>query len=138
MQRSFVAGAVALCLALSAAAFADESDKKYPDITIKDLKAAIQKNKVTVIDANGSESYRDGHIPGAIDFESTEKDLAKVLPRDKDALIVAYCGGPQCMAYKAAAKKAVAMGYTNVRHLSAGISGWKSAGEKTEKADKVS
>ena len=53
---------------------------------------------------------------------------------NKDALIVAYCGGPQCMAYKAAAKKAVALGYTNVKHLSAGISGWKDAGEKVEKA----
>jgi rhodanese-related sulfurtransferase len=38
------------------------------------------------------------------------------------------------MAYQAAAAKAVAMGYTNVKHLTAGISGWKDAGEKVEKA----
>jgi len=38
------------------------------------------------------------------------------------------------MAYKTAAKKAVALGYTNVKHFSAGISGWTSAGEKVEKA----
>jgi rhodanese-related sulfurtransferase len=136
MQRSLVVGLVALCLALSAAAVAvaDDAAKKYPDIAIKDLKAAIQSKAVTVIDVNGTDSYRDGHIPTAINFEAAEKDLAKVLPKDKDALIVAYCGGPQCQAYQAAAKKAVAMGYTNVKHLSAGISGWKSAGEKTEKA----
>ena len=36
--------------------------------------------------------------------------------------------------YKTAAEKAVALGYTNVKHLSAGISGWKEAGEKVEKA----
>jgi rhodanese-related sulfurtransferase len=53
------------------------------------------------------------------------------LPADKNALVVAYCGGPSCNAYTAAAKKAKALGYTNVKHLSAGISGWKAAGEKT-------
>lgn len=140
MRTSFQFGLLTLCVALSAAAVlaadAPKAPEKYPypDVSIKELKSAMAKNEVTIIDANGSDSYRDGHIPGAIDFEAKEKDLAKVLPKDKDALIVAYCGGPQCMAYQAAAKKAVAMGYTNVKHLSAGISGWKSAGEKVEKA----
>ena len=59
--------------------------------------------------------------------------FATLLPKDKNALIVAYCGGPKCMAYKQAAKKAEALGYKNVKHLSAGIAGWKEAGEKTEK-----
>jgi rhodanese-related sulfurtransferase len=37
------------------------------------------------------------------------------------------------MAYKQAATAAEKLGYKNVKHLSAGISGWKDAGEKTEK-----
>ena len=136
MRRSFTGGILAICVALLAAAvWAEEkSTSQYPDISIKDLKSVLEKKSVTVIDANGSESYRDGHIPGAIDFEATGAKIEKFLPRDKDALIVAYCGGPQCMAYKAAAKKAVELGYTNVKHLSAGISGWKAAGEKVAKA----
>ena len=136
MVRTYVAGLAGLCLLLSAAfVLADDSAKKpYPDISIKELKSAIEKNKVTVIDVNGTDSYKEGHIPGAINFEDKGEQLEKVLPKDKDALIVAYCGGPQCNAYQAAAKKAVAMGYTNVKHLSAGISGWKGAGEKVEKA----
>jgi rhodanese-related sulfurtransferase len=136
MRRSFFGGVLAICVALSAAALwaEEKSASQYPDIGIKDLKTAIEKKTVTVIDANGSESYRDGHIPGAIDFEATGDKIEKILPKDKDALIVAYCGGPQCMAYKAAAKKAVDLGYTNVKHLSAGISGWKAAGEKVAKA----
>ena len=135
-KRSLVLGLAALFVTLSAVsmAAADDAAKKYPDIAIKDLNAAIEKKQVTVIDANGTDSFNEGHIPTAINFEAAEKDLAKVLPKDKDALIVAYCGGPQCNAYQAAAKKAVAMGYTNVKHLPAGISGWKSAGEKVEKA----
>jgi rhodanese-related sulfurtransferase len=40
------------------------------------------------------------------------------------------------MAYQAAAKAAKKLGYTNIKHLSAGISGWKEAGEKTEKSEK--
>ena len=57
------------------------------------------------------------------------------MPADKNALIVAYCGGPKCSAYKRAADLASKLGYKNVKHMSAGISGWKKAGEKTEKAN---
>ena len=72
-------------------------------------------------------------VSTAIDYEANSEKIKDVLPESKDALIVAYCGGPQCGAYKTAVKAAVALGYTNVKHLTAGISGWKDAGEKTEK-----
>jgi rhodanese-related sulfurtransferase len=48
-------------------------------------------------------------------------------------LIVAYCGNPSCPAYRAAAEAAKKLGYKNIKHLSAGIMGWRDAGEKTEK-----
>jgi rhodanese-related sulfurtransferase/copper chaperone CopZ len=108
----------------------------FPDISIADLKKAIEEKKATVIDVNGSKSFEKGHVPGAHDFASIKADLATKLPKEKDALIVAYCGGPQCSAYKSAAKAAKELGYTNVKHLSAGISGWTKAGEKTEAAKK--
>ncbi len=114
---------------LAASAMAAE----YPDISIADLKTAIAEKKVVVIDVNGSDSYKAGHVPGAIDFDSKGDTLATALPADKGALVVAYCGGPSCNAYKAAAKKATELGYTNVKHLSAGISGWKNANESLEK-----
>jgi rhodanese-related sulfurtransferase len=127
-----LASAIAFMLCAALVARADE-DKAAPDISITDLKKAIEDKKVTVIDVNGTDSFKSGHIPTAIDYEANAEKLKEVLPKEKDALIVAYCGGPACGAYKAAAKAAVAMGYTNVKHLSAGISGWKSAGEKVEK-----
>ena len=122
-------------IALSATAFLAFSvfAGQYPDISITDLKAAIAAKKVTLIDANGPESWQKGHIPGAVDFSKHEKNLAKVLPADKNALVVAYCGGPKCSAYQAAAKAAEKLGYKNVKHLSAGISGWQAAGESTER-----
>ena len=106
---------------------------EYPDISINELKSAIVHKQVTVIDVNGSDSYKEGHIPGAIDFQSVKADLATKLPTDKSALVVAYCGGPTCGAYAAAAKAASELGYTNVKHLSAGISGWKDAHAPLEK-----
>ncbi len=120
---------IALALSMFAAsAMAAE----FPDISIADLKKAIAEKKVVVIDVNGSGSYAKGHIPGAVDFASTGGDLSSALPSNKDALVVAYCGGPSCSAYKKAAQKAADLGYTNVKHLSAGISGWKKQGEQLE------
>lgn len=122
-------------LTLLAALFLAVSAKagEYPDISIAELKAAIASGKVTVVDVNGSDSWKRGHIPGALDFDQAKDSFSKSLPKDKKALVVAYCGGPKCKAYQAAAKAAEKLGYKNVKHLSAGISGWKDAGEKTEK-----
>jgi rhodanese-related sulfurtransferase len=106
---------------------------EYPDISIAELKKAIADKAVTVLDVNGATSYKNGHVPTAIDYRSNKADIASKLPADKGALIVAYCGGPSCSAYTAAANAAKELGYTNVKHLSAGISGWLQAGEATEK-----
>lgn len=105
---------------------------EFPDISVADLKKAIAEKKAVVIDVNGSDSYKEGHVPSALNYDSVEKSLKDKLPADKKALVVAYCGGPGCNAYTRAAKAAKELGYTNVKHLSAGISGWKAAGEKTE------
>ena len=109
---------------------------EYPDLSIKDLQAAIKDGKVAVIDVNGACSFKKGHIPTAIHFSSSQKELSNLLPKDKKTLIVAYCGGPGCSAYKRGAAAAEKLGYTNVKHLSAGISGWKKAGAELEKAKK--
>jgi rhodanese-related sulfurtransferase len=105
----------------------------FADISTAELTKAIAAKQVTPIDCNGSDSFAGGHIPGAIDFATHGKDLAAHLPKDKAALVVAYCGGPYCSAYKAGAQAAQALGYTNVRHYSAGISGWIEAGAAVAK-----
>ncbi|MEZ5300594.1 MAG: rhodanese-like domain-containing protein [Verrucomicrobiales bacterium] len=110
---------------------------EYEDISISDLKKEIEKGKVIIIDVNGSQSYAKGHIPGAIDYASKKGELEELLKdKDKDTLVVAYCGGPSCSAYKSGAKAAEKLKFKNIKHLSAGISGWLQAGEKTEKAEK--
>lgn len=103
------------------------------DITISELEEAIKAKKVFVIDVNGTKSFENGHIPTAINFQKSKEELASVLPSDKDTLIVAYCGGPKCGAHAKATKAAKKLGYTQVKHLSAGISGWKDAKKEVEK-----
>ncbi len=122
---------VAFCATLLVAAAVQAGP--YPDITISELKSAMAARQVTIIDVNGTESWKQGHIPGAVDYATAKGKLESVLPKDKGALVVAYCGGPRCQAYQAAAKAAKQLGYTNVKHLVAGISGWEQAGEKVEK-----
>ena len=119
--------AVALCAITAQAG-------EFPDISVAEVKAAVESKKATIIDVNGSDSFKAGHVPGAVDFQATKGDLAKVLPADKSALVIAYCGGPTCGAYAAAAEAAKKLGYTNVKHMSAGISGWKEAKAPLEKA----
>ena len=121
--------AVLATLALAALTFAGE----YPDVSIKEVKSLSQSKKAVIIDVNGTESYQKGHVPGALDFEAIKDDLAARLPADKDALVIAYCGGPRCMAYQEAAQAAAKLGYKNVKHMSAGIAGWKEAGQPLEK-----
>lgn len=124
---------VALLTSLVVAQALVLADDAFPNINHDELKQAVAEKKVVLLDVNGSDSWQEGHIPGALDFDKVEKDLAKVLPADKNTLVVAYCGNERCTAYKAGAAAAKKLGYTNVKHYSKGIAGWKKAGEKTEK-----
>ena len=119
-----------LCLAVVAHA----APGKISDISHADLQAAIAAKAVAILDVNGSESFAEGRIPGAIDFETAKAKLAAVLPQDKATLVVAYCGSPMCSAYRAGANAALALGYTNVKRYAPGIDGWKKSGAKVEKS----
>ncbi len=118
---------------LFAAVFASAAAPKITDISQADLQAAIASKSVVLLDVNGSDSYKESHIPGAIDFIAHKRDIANLLPADKHALVVAYCGNEQCSAYRAAAHAALALGYTNVKHFAPGIDGWIKSGAHTDK-----
>jgi rhodanese-related sulfurtransferase len=57
----------ALVLAATAAA------AQFPDISITELKSAIETKQVVLLDVNGTASYQSGHIPGAIDYTAVKK-----------------------------------------------------------------
>ena len=68
---------------------------EFPDISITEVKAAIESKKATLIDVNGTQSWQKGHVPSAINFATAKADLAKALPADKSALVIAYCDNYQ-------------------------------------------
>ena len=105
---------------------------EFADISVNEVNKLAESKAAVIIDVNGDESYADGHVPGALNFAAIKDNLAASLPKKKNALIIAYCGNPKCGAYLRAAKAAEKLGYTNIKHMSAGISGWKTAGMKTE------
>ncbi len=121
-------------IALMATAFfaASVYAGEFADISLKDVKAAVDAKSAVIIDVNGPASYQAGHVPGALRWGAVKNNLAASLPADKKTLIIAYCGSPRCGAYAAAADAAKKLGYTNVKHMSAGISGWNSAKMPTE------
>ena len=124
---------LALLLALLLGSTAALAAEKFPVIAREDLVQALAAGPVTLIDANGSSSFRTGRLPGAIDYASRKADLARLLPADKGALIVAYCGSEACPSWRAAATATAALGYTNVRHFKAGLAGWRQAGGTLER-----
>ncbi len=119
------------CLVLATSGFANES--KYADISQGDLTTAMASKSVVILDANGSDSYKAAHIPGAINYWANKDHLASLLPTDKSALVVAYCYNPQCPAYARAADAAAELGYTNIKHYRPGITGWVKSGAPVEK-----
>ncbi|HEX3580881.1 MAG TPA: rhodanese-like domain-containing protein [Thermoanaerobaculia bacterium] len=82
---------------------------------------------VTVYDVNSRGSWMQAHVPGALPLDPLNFDAAQ-LPADKSAPLVFYCSNLFCRKAPNAARRAAGMGYTNVRVMSAGISGWLSAG----------
>lgn len=126
-MKQLIALLATALMAVSAAA------NEFPDLSVAEVKAVAAAKSAVILDVNGTESWQKGHVPGALDYAAVKNKLASVLPKEKDALIIAYCGGPKCKAYQNAAKAAAKLGYTNIKHMSAGISGWQKSGGKMEK-----
>ena len=105
---------------------------EFADISTQDVLAAANAKSAVIIDANSPDSYKAGHVPGALNWASIKDNLAASLPADKNTEIIAYCGNPKCGAYAQAAVAAKKLGYTNIKHMSAGIAGWNDAKLPTE------
>lgn len=108
------------------------TQSKWKVIDRATLKAKLDKNeKFQLWNVLGTEWYKPhANIQGSkwLAIEKLSGELiAKTEPK-KDALIVTYCGGPQCPASKQAADKLVSLGYTNVYAYEGGLQDWKEGG----------
>ena len=71
--------------------------KGVTEIKTDELKGLIDaKSNFVLVDARPGKRYAAAHIPGAISIGTKEykKKAAKLLPKDKNTLLITYCGGP--------------------------------------------
>lgn len=99
------------------------------------IKMRKSAQKYILLDARGADSYKSGHIEGALSFPLKDMDEtnAKTLLK-KDSKIIVYCASFGCHASTAAAKKLLELGYKNVVDYKGGIKEWTEKGNKLVKS----
>jgi len=89
------------------------------------------KKGVMLIDARpAARKFNPGHIQGAINIPDDKFEQMKdQLPQDRGMLLIYYCEGPDCVLSHNSARKAEALGYTNVKVYTNGYPEWVAKGE---------
>jgi rhodanese-related sulfurtransferase len=83
------------------------------------------KTPYTLIDSRPLVRFQEGAIPSAIHLPFIGFDkFADRLPKDKNQLVVFYCGGITCTLSPNSLKKAKLLGYTNLRVYREGQPEW--------------
>lgn len=99
-----------------------------PEIDVAQLNAELQTgNRPTLIDVREADEHSQGIIPSAIHIPRgfLEMRIEKQI-FDRAARLVLYCaGGTRSLL---ATRSLIELGYTNVKSLAGGFSGWKKAG----------
>ncbi len=99
-----------------------------PEIDVTQLNAELQTgNRPTLIDVREADEHSQGIIPSAIHIPRgfLELRIEKQI-FDRAAPLVLYCaGGTRSLL---ATRSLIELGYTNVKSLAGGFSGWKKAG----------
>ncbi len=74
---------------------AQHDESELPSISIADVEKGLADKTLSIYDCNNDKSRKKhGVIAGATLIDDTEAYPASVLPTDKAAKIVFYCGGP--------------------------------------------
>ena len=100
------------------------------EIKTEELNKLINgKAPLFLVDSRPTTRYDQAHLPGAhsIPLPELEKKQAAVLPKDKNTLLVFYCGGITCPLSPASAALAKKLGYTNARVYNDGEPVWSKA-----------
>lgn len=114
---------------LSSCAPTQDATPGYREISADEAIALMKEEKnYIILDVRTPEEYAEKHIPGAINIPNETIGSEKIpeLP-DKNQLILVYCRSGRRS--KEAAKKLVALGYTNIVEFG-GILDWTGDIEK--------
>lgn len=111
------------------------AEASFAQISVADVAAGIASpdRRLSVYDANNRERFEQNHVPGAtwVDYHTLSREQ---LPSDASTPLVFYCYNEQCEASHRAAEGAIALGFSNVSVMGAGIAGWIAAGQPIESA----
>ena len=94
-------------------------------IAPRDLYETMKGGEVTVVDLNARHSWLKERVPGALNLVPDFDEA--LLPPKRTTPLVFYCSNPLCRKAPNAARRAGKLGYTDVRVMSAGITGWVGA-----------
>lgn len=107
---------------------AAKGETEYRNLSADEAKYHYDNNKGIFIDARPANLYMAGTIMGAKNVPSDSQWLqenAGILPADTDALMIAFCNGPECHYAEELAGKLENMGYTNVILYLGGYPEWR-------------
>ena len=117
----------------------------YKLVSTEDLnKWVTEKKDMIIIDTMPADSFKNGHIPGAVNAELPKTTLAdataeqkeafiKLLGTDKTKTIVVYCGFVGCARSDVGAVIAMEQGFKEVYRMPGGIIAWTAAKYAAEK-----
>lgn len=100
------------------------------EIKTPELQKLVKDNApMFLVDSRPPARYDQAHLPGAhsIPLPMLEKKQAEVLPKDKNLMLIFYCGGITCPLSPSSADIAKKLGYTNVHVYNEGEPAWSKA-----------
>lgn len=102
------------------------------------VKELSDTGEAVIIDARDRETFRKGHIRGAVSLPLGESDgliptLAGQIAKEK--LLVVYCGGYDCHDSRLLGEKLLAAGFGQVFVYEGGFPEWRDAGHPVAKGD---
>lgn len=80
-----------------------------------------------LLDVRGTEKFREGHVPGAVDLAHGKIIGSKLAEYPADTLFVTYCAGPHCNGAARGAIRLAKLG-RRVKIMPGGITGWLDEG----------
>lgn len=104
-----------------------------PVLGVGEVESMLRRGEdVLLVDAREPEPYAQGHLPGAVNYPyGNWLEEGKPLP-PKDRDLIVYCNSQDCPIGRLWSEQAVQRGYARVRHMKAGLAGWKEAGLRVE------
>ena len=92
------------------------------DYVMAQVKVPMPEDVMIIDSRHKRAKYDKGHIPMAVSIPDSQFDkMTDILPADKNALLIFYCGGLKCKLSHKSAAKAEKLGYTNVKVFAEGF-----------------